>query len=155
TNPAPINGNNRVSLNADDDGGYWRERTAAYYSTGVMTLPGGGTTPTNTPTPLMTNTPTRTPTPLVTSTPTRTPTATNTPTRTPTPLVTNTPTRTPTATNTPTRTPTPTTGTGTQTVSFDGLSSPNRTLSGQYPSGVIDWGTGQWYLSAPWRRFTT
>jgi hypothetical protein len=126
TNPAPINGNNRVSLNADDDGGYWRERTAAYYSAGVMTLPGGGgTSPTNTPT------------------------------RTPMPLVTNTPTRTPTATNTPTRTPTPTTVTGSQTVSFDDLSSPNRTLGGQYPSGVINWGTNSWYLSGPWRRFTT
>lgn len=31
TNPAPINGNVRPSLNADDDGGYFRERAAAYY----------------------------------------------------------------------------------------------------------------------------
>src|SRR5262249_30031676 len=43
----------------------------------------------------------------------------------------------------------------TQTVSFDDLSPANRPLNGQYPSGVIDWGTNTWYLSAPWRQFTT
>ena len=39
TNPPPIGTNTRVSLNADDDGGYFRERAAAYYATGAMTLP--------------------------------------------------------------------------------------------------------------------
>ena len=28
-------------------------------------------------------------------------------------------------------------------------------LNGQYPSGVIDFGTNVWYLSGPWRLFTT
>jgi hypothetical protein len=40
TNPAPINGNNRTSLNADDDGGYFRERANGYYGTGPLALPG-------------------------------------------------------------------------------------------------------------------
>jgi hypothetical protein len=31
TDPAPINGNERPSLSADDDGGYFRARAAAYY----------------------------------------------------------------------------------------------------------------------------
>ncbi len=35
TNPAAINGNDRESLNADDDGGYLRERLAAYYASGI------------------------------------------------------------------------------------------------------------------------
>lgn len=39
TNPAPIAANTRVSLNADDDGGYFRERAAAYYATGAIPLP--------------------------------------------------------------------------------------------------------------------
>jgi hypothetical protein len=39
TDPPPINGNNRPSLNADDDGGYFRERAAAYYREGALALP--------------------------------------------------------------------------------------------------------------------
>ena len=39
TDPAPINGNDRSSLNADDDGGYFRERAAAYYAEGALRLP--------------------------------------------------------------------------------------------------------------------
>jgi hypothetical protein len=39
TNPPPINGNDRLSLNADDDGGYFRERAAAYYRDGPLPLP--------------------------------------------------------------------------------------------------------------------
>jgi len=39
TNPAPIGGNTRTSLNADDDGGYFRERAAAYYAAGKLALP--------------------------------------------------------------------------------------------------------------------
>ena len=39
TNPAPINGNARDSISADDDGGYFRERAAAYYAVGAMALP--------------------------------------------------------------------------------------------------------------------
>jgi hypothetical protein len=39
TDPAPINGNDRPSVNADDDGGYFRERAAAYYREGPLVLP--------------------------------------------------------------------------------------------------------------------
>lgn len=42
-----------------------------------------------------------------------------------------------------------------QTLTFDDLSSPNRPLSGQYPSGLADWGNGTWWLASPWGRFTT
>jgi hypothetical protein len=39
TNPAPINGNTGMSLNADD-GGFFRQKAAAYYAAGAMSLPG-------------------------------------------------------------------------------------------------------------------
>jgi hypothetical protein len=39
TDPPPINGNDRPSLNADDDGGYFKERAAAYYREGALALP--------------------------------------------------------------------------------------------------------------------
>ena len=39
TDPEPINGNDRPSLNADDDGGYFKERAAAYYRGGPLALP--------------------------------------------------------------------------------------------------------------------
>jgi len=39
TDPAPINGNDRPSINSDDDGGYFRERAAAYYREGAIALP--------------------------------------------------------------------------------------------------------------------
>jgi hypothetical protein len=51
--------------------------------------------------------------------------------------------------------PTTTPLVGSQTITFDDLPSPNRPLSGQYPTGVIDWATNRWYLSRPWRAFTT
>ena len=35
TNPAPINGNTRRSLSADDDGGYFKSRARAYYRRSV------------------------------------------------------------------------------------------------------------------------
>src|SRR5262249_28153170 len=41
------------------------------------------------------------------------------------------------------------------TLTFDDLSNPNRPLSGQYPSGVVDWGTNAWYLSGPFGAFAT
>ncbi len=59
---------------------------------------------------------------------------------------------------TPTRTPTPvpTVGSGgNQTITFDDLSPQNRTLSGQYPTGIIDWGTNAWYLSGAYGAFDT
>ena len=40
TNPAPINGNTRLSLSADDDGGYFKAQAAAYYRDGALPLPG-------------------------------------------------------------------------------------------------------------------
>jgi hypothetical protein len=40
TNPAPINGNERLSLSEDDDGGYFKERARAYYASGALPLPG-------------------------------------------------------------------------------------------------------------------
>jgi hypothetical protein len=45
TNPAAINGNTRLSLSADDDGGYFRERAAAYYATGGLDLGFGAPPP--------------------------------------------------------------------------------------------------------------
>jgi hypothetical protein len=39
TDPAPIGGNTRPSLSADDDGGYFRERARAYYRGGSLVLP--------------------------------------------------------------------------------------------------------------------
>ena len=45
TNPAPINGNERASLNADDDGGYFKERAQAYYASGALLLPGAPPAP--------------------------------------------------------------------------------------------------------------
>ncbi|HXY79771.1 MAG TPA: hypothetical protein VEH55_00235 [Gaiellaceae bacterium] len=39
TNPAPIDGNTRVSLSADDDGGYFRAQALAYYRAGALRLP--------------------------------------------------------------------------------------------------------------------
>jgi hypothetical protein len=71
---------------------------------------------------------------------------------------TSTPTSTRTATSTATRTPNSTvslTPAATQTLAFDDLANPNRPLNGQYPSGVVDWGTNVWYLAGPWAGFTT
>jgi len=39
TNPAPIDGNTRPSLSADDDGGYFRAQVKAYYKAGALKLP--------------------------------------------------------------------------------------------------------------------
>jgi hypothetical protein len=52
--------------------------------------------------------------------------------------------------------PTPTVPSqSTQTLTFNDISGQNQPLNGSYPTGVADWGSGQWYLSAPWGRFTT
>ena len=64
----------------------------------------------------------------------------------------------PTATPTPRAMPTPTlppSGVGAQTLTFDDLTRPNRTLRGEYPHGVLDWGTADWYLSGPFGEFST
>jgi hypothetical protein len=39
TNPAPIDGNTRSSLSADDDGGLFKELARAYYRAGALPLP--------------------------------------------------------------------------------------------------------------------
>jgi hypothetical protein len=39
TNPAPIDGNNVISVSADDDGGYLKQQAALYYRAGALTLP--------------------------------------------------------------------------------------------------------------------
>ena len=41
TNPAPINGNTIASLNADDDGGFFRAKASQYYAAGALPLTGG------------------------------------------------------------------------------------------------------------------
>jgi hypothetical protein len=63
TNPAPINGNTTMSLSADDDGGFFRQKAAAYYATGALPLASVPATPTPTRTQTATPTPSRTPTP--------------------------------------------------------------------------------------------
>jgi hypothetical protein len=39
TNPAPIDGNTQQSLSADDDGGYVKRQSAAYYRAVAVELP--------------------------------------------------------------------------------------------------------------------
>ena len=39
TNPAPVNGNVQPSVSADDDGGYFKQQSAAYYRAGAVALP--------------------------------------------------------------------------------------------------------------------
>jgi YVTN family beta-propeller protein len=115
-----------------------------------------------TPTPIATSTASATasatPTQPPTTTPTPSPTATPTPSLSPTPTPSATPTATasptPTPTASPTAIPTPSATATTEppnqmTVTFDDLTHPNRALKGQYPTGVIDWGTNRWYLSVP------
>jgi len=50
--------------------------------------------------------------------------------------------------------PTPVT---TRVVGFDDLApaAVNAPLNGQYPSGIVAWGTGQWYASGPYPPFAT
>ncbi len=42
TDPAPIGGNTRISLNADDDGGFFRALATAYYAAGPLALDTAG-----------------------------------------------------------------------------------------------------------------
>ena len=91
TNPPAINGNSLTSLSADDDGGFFKQKSANYYQSGPIPLSGSGPAPTATPTntTAATSTPTKTPVPA-TNTPTAAPpTATPTivpPTSTPVPV---------------------------------------------------------------------
>ena len=43
----------------------------------------------------------------------------------------------------------------TATIDFNNLTNTGAAFSGQYPSGVVDWGSNAWYLSGPWGQFTT
>jgi hypothetical protein len=40
-------------------------------------------------------------------------------------------------------------------VNFNDLEEPGRPLTGQYPAGTIDWGSGAWYLSGPYDEMQT
>jgi glucose/arabinose dehydrogenase len=42
-----------------------------------------------------------------------------------------------------------------QTITFDNAPGQDAPLNGQYPTGVVNWGTNEWYLSGPWGAFTT
>jgi len=99
TNPAAAGTHTRASLSADDDGGYLRERVAAYYAGGGLALSPAGPSPTPPPTPSPTPPPTPSPTPSAAPTLSPTPSPTPTPRPTPSP--------TPTASPTPSPTPTP------------------------------------------------
>jgi hypothetical protein len=104
----------------------------------LTTTPGPSAMPSSTPVP---------PTNTTVATPTNTPVP-------PTSTAVNTPTRTPTPTG---ATPTPTPGGGGgggQTIDFGNLTPVNHPLDGQSPTGVIDWGSGQWFLSGPWAQLT-
>jgi hypothetical protein len=41
------------------------------------------------------------------------------------------------------------------TIDFNNLTSVQAPLNGQYPTGVVNWGTNIWWLSSPWGQFTT
>jgi phosphodiesterase/alkaline phosphatase D-like protein len=43
----------------------------------------------------------------------------------------------------------------TQTVTFNDKAGQDQPLSGEYPTGVINWGPDGWYHSGPWGAFTT
>jgi hypothetical protein len=79
TNPAPINGNTRDSLSADDDGGFFKDRARAYYNQAAMTLSGGTPAPSPTPSPTAPPSPSPSPTTAPTATPSPTPTTTTAP----------------------------------------------------------------------------
>ena len=132
-------------------------------TTPTVAIPSATTAPIATPT-APTTTPTGTAT--LTLTPTATNTATSTATSTATATtptaatMTSTPvaskTATAIATRTPTRTATPTPA-ATRVVTFDDIApaNVNAALNGQYPSGLIDWGTNHWYTSGPYAQFAT
>lgn len=41
------------------------------------------------------------------------------------------------------------------TIDFNNHSLTNATLNGEFPTGVINWGTNQWYISDPWGLFNS
>jgi hypothetical protein len=42
-----------------------------------------------------------------------------------------------------------------QTITFDDKAGQDQGLNGQYPTGVVNWGSGVWYHSGPWGLMTT
>jgi hypothetical protein len=42
-----------------------------------------------------------------------------------------------------------------QTATFDDKAGQDQPLNGQYPSGVIDWGSGKWYHAGPYGAFAS
>lgn len=90
----------------------------------------------------------QTPTP----TPTSAPTPTSPPLPTPTPTSAPNPTP-PLPTPTPTSIPTPTPAL--MTIDFNDTSGGNQPLNGQYPTGVINWGSGSWISSDLYGNFST
>jgi len=62
TNPPAIDGNTRASLSADDDGGFFRDRAAAYYAVGPIALDGVAPLPSASPGPSASPAPTPSPT---------------------------------------------------------------------------------------------
>lgn len=46
-------------------------------------------------------------------------------------------------------------GSTVQVVNFDDIAGQTQPLDGQYPTGMINWGSGQWWHSEPWGGFTT
>ncbi len=54
-----------------------------------------------------------------------------------------------------TPTATPTVVPSARTIAFDSLPNPRRVLNGQYPSGIINWGTNTWWLAGPYAQFST
>jgi hypothetical protein len=54
----------------------------------------------------------------------------------------------------PTPTPTPAPS-GSWVITFNDLTGQQRTLNGQHPPAVADWGTAGWWLAGPWGAFTT
>ena len=41
------------------------------------------------------------------------------------------------------------------TITFNDKSGQNTAFSGQYPTGVINWGTNKWWIASPWQKLTT
>ena len=146
TNPAPItssNGlnsgtitNNHPAQYSDDDGGYIRIFTKAYYTNGVVSLngvsqPAPTATPTSAPTVVATST--TAPTATATSTTAPTATATTKPTSAPTATATTKPTNAPTATTKPTSAPT-------ATATTKPTNAPNLLKNGTFEAGNgYDW----------------
>lgn len=104
--------------------------------------PGGGTGGSPSPTPVLSPSPTGVATP--------------TPTVVPTPIPTPIPTPSPSPKPTPSPVPSPCTTCTTGTVNFnDWTGGFEQAYSGQYPTGLIDWGTNQWFITSAWRQMTT